>query len=63
MVAKDGLHYGNSVKMNRPGDYQLVFRISPPSVDGLARHTDAVTEVPDWWKPFSADFEFAYPKE
>src|ERR1700730_169921 len=63
MVAKDGLHYGNNVMMDGPGDYQLVFRISPPSVNGLARHTDAVTGVPDWWQPFNVDFEFAYPKE
>jgi periplasmic iron binding protein len=62
-VAKDGLHYGNNVRMDGPGDYQLVFQISPPSVNGLVRHTDAGTGVPEWWKPFSADFEFTYPKE
>jgi hypothetical protein len=63
MIAKDGLHYGDNVRMDGPGNYQLVFQVSPPSVNGLFRHTDAVTGVPDWWKPFSVDFEFSYPKE
>jgi hypothetical protein len=49
--------------MDGPGDYQLVFQIGSPSVNGLFRHTDALIGVPDWWKPFSADFEFSYPKE
>jgi uncharacterized protein involved in high-affinity Fe2+ transport len=63
MTAKDGPHYGNNVKMNGPGRYHLVFRISPPEVNGFLRHTDMLTGVPGWWKPFSVDFEFIYPQE
>jgi uncharacterized protein involved in high-affinity Fe2+ transport len=63
MTAKDGPHYGNNVKMNGPGHYHLVYRISPPEVNGFLRHTDMLTGVPDWWKPFSVDFEFIYPQE
>jgi hypothetical protein len=63
MIAKDGPHYGNNVKMNGSGDYQLVFRISPPDTNGFLRHTEAPTGVPDWWKPFSVDFTFSYPQE
>ncbi len=63
MTAKDGPHYGNNVKMNGPGDYQLVYRISPPEVNGFLRHTDPKMGVPDWWKPFSVDFQFTYTQE
>jgi periplasmic iron binding protein len=63
MTAKDGPHYGNNVQMGGPGTYQLVYRISPPEVNGFLRHTDKWTGVPEWWKPFSVDFEFTYPQE
>lgn len=63
MIAKDGPHYGNHIKMDGPGDYQLVYHISPPEVNGFLRHTDKWTGVPEWWKPFNVTFEFAYPQE
>jgi uncharacterized protein involved in high-affinity Fe2+ transport len=63
MTAKDGPHYGNNVKLDGPGVYQLVYQISPPEVNGFLRHTDKLTGVPDWWKPFSVNFEFTYPQE
>ena len=63
MIAKDGPHYGYNVKMDGPGDYQLVYHISPPEVNGFLRHTDKWTGVPDWWKPYSVEFQFAYPQE
>ena len=63
MIAKDGPHYGNNVRMNGPGDYQLVYRIAPPEVNGFLHHIDPKTGVPDWWKPFSVDFRFAYPQK
>lgn len=63
MTAKDGPHYGNNVKMDGPGDYQLVYRIGPPEANGFLRHTDKWTGVPDWWKPFNVEFEFTYPPE
>jgi uncharacterized protein involved in high-affinity Fe2+ transport len=63
MTARDGPHYGNNVKMDGPGRYSLVFRISPPEANGFLRHADKRTGVPDWWKPFSVNFEFSYPQE
>ncbi len=63
MTAKDGPHYGNSVKMNGPGEYHLVFRITPPDVNGFTRHTDLLTGVPEFWKPFDVDFQFTYPQK
>jgi periplasmic iron binding protein len=63
MIAKDGPHYGNNVKMNGSGDYRLIYRISPPGATVLLRHSDVVTGVPDWWKPFSVDFKFTYNPE
>lgn len=61
MVARDGLHYGASVLMPRAGSYRLTYDIAPPSVGGLGRHSDPVTGVAPWWKPFQASFEWDYP--
>lgn len=63
MVAKDGPHYADNVKMNGPGQYHVVYRFSPPVANGFLRHTDKETGVPDWWTPFSVDFRFKYPEE
>ena len=63
MVAKDGTHYADNVRMNGPGQYHVSYRISPPVVNGFLRHTDKETGVPDWWKPFDIDFTFKYPQE
>jgi periplasmic iron binding protein len=63
MVAVDGLHYGASVAMPKAGAYRLVYRIEPepPSSGGLGRHSDPVSGVAPWWKPFEASFEWEYP--
>jgi periplasmic iron binding protein len=63
MVAKDGPHYADNVKMNGPGQYHVVYGFSPPVANGFLRHTDKETGVPDWWTPFTADFTFKYPQE
>ena len=63
MIAKDGTHYADNVKINGPGQYHVTYRISPPVANGFLRHTDKETGVPDWWKPFSVDFRFKYPQE
>jgi uncharacterized protein involved in high-affinity Fe2+ transport len=60
MVAKDGLHYANGVKMAGPGTYHLTYTISPPK---LYRHVDKATGVPPWWKPIEADWTFQYPSK
>ena len=63
MIAKDGTHYADNVKMDGPGQYHVTYRLSPPVSNGFIRHTDKETGVPDWWKPFSVDFRFKYPQE
>ncbi len=63
MTAKDGPHYANNVKMDGPGKYRLTYRFIPPVANGFLRHTDQETGVPEWWKPFSVDFTFNYPKQ
>lgn len=60
MVASDGPHYGNNIKMMGVGNYRVVYHIEPPSKAGLHRHTDDNTGVGRWWTPFDASFEFQY---
>jgi uncharacterized protein involved in high-affinity Fe2+ transport len=61
MIARDGLHYGASVAMPKPGRYQLIYDIQPPSAGGLGRHSDPITGVEPWWKPFRVEFDWEYP--
>lgn len=63
MIAKDGPHYADNVKMDGAGTYQVTYRLSPPEANGFYRHTDQETGVPGWWKPFSQTFEFVYPQK
>ncbi|WP_406697621.1 iron transporter [Singulisphaera sp. Ch08] len=60
MIAGDGLHYGASLTMPKPGEYRLVFEIKPPSAGGLGRHSDPATGVAPWWEPFEASFDWDY---
>jgi Uncharacterized protein probably involved in high-affinity Fe2+ transport len=60
MVASDGPHYGENIKMMGVGNYKLTYHIEPPSKAGLHRHTDENTGVGRWWAPFDVDFEFEY---
>ena len=61
MTAKDGPHYANNVAFNGPGDYHVVYVISPPVAASFVRHVDAASGVPAWWEPFSVSFDFTYP--
>jgi uncharacterized protein involved in high-affinity Fe2+ transport len=63
MIAKDGPHYADNVKMDGPGEYKVTYRFSPPEVNGFLRHTDEETGVPAWWAPFAQDFTFKYPQQ
>jgi uncharacterized protein involved in high-affinity Fe2+ transport len=58
MIAADGLHYANGVKMPGPGRYHLTYTISAPAI---YRHIDKATGVGPWWKPFNVDWDFRYP--
>ncbi|BCB26041.1 membrane protein [Sulfurimicrobium lacus] len=63
MVANDGPHYGDNVKLRGPGKYLVKYRISPPAANPEAhfgRHTDRLTGVRPWFKPFDVEYEFTY---
>ena len=63
MVANDGPHYGDNVKLSGPGKYKLKLVIAPPSANTHAhfgRHMDKETGVGEWFKPITVEFEFPY---
>ena len=63
MVASDGPHYGDNVKLMGPGKYTLVLTVLPPSQNPQAhfgRHVDKETGVAPWFKPFTASYDFTY---
>lgn len=66
MVANDGPHYGDNVKLMGPGKYTVKFTIYPPSAKENAagqhfgRHTDRLTGVRPWFKTFEVEYEFIY---
>ena len=63
MVASDGPHYGDNVKLMGPGKYKLKYTIMPPSMNPHAhfgRHTDKETGVGPWFKPFDLNYEFTF---
>lgn len=66
MVASDGPHYGDNVKLFGPGKYTVKYTILPPNdpenPNGhhFHRHTDRLTGVRPWFKPFTVEFEGTY---
>lgn len=63
MVANDGPHYGDNIKLMGPGKYTVKYLILPPGTDHhshFGRHTDRLTGVRPWFKPFEVEFEFTY---
>jgi uncharacterized protein involved in high-affinity Fe2+ transport len=63
MVAKDGPHYADNVKMDGPGTYKVVYHFTSPASNGFLRHVDHETGVPPWWSPFDETFTFQYPQK
>lgn len=63
MTAGDGPHYASNVMLAGDGEYHVTFTFDPPSKAGFLRHVDKETGVPDWWKPFSAEWTFHYPSK
>ncbi|MDB5510110.1 MAG: ferrous iron transport protein [Hyphomicrobiales bacterium] len=63
MVANDGPHYGDNVKLMGPGKYKLKLSIAPPDANPHAhfgRHVDKETGVAPWFQTFSVEYEFTY---
>ncbi len=63
MVANDGPHYGDNVKIFGPGKYHVKITVMPPSANAHAhfgRHTDRLTGVRPWFKPFDVEYDFVY---
>jgi uncharacterized protein involved in high-affinity Fe2+ transport len=63
MVANDGPHYGDNIKLFGPGKYHVKYTVLPPSQNPHAhfgRHTDRLTGVAPWFKPFDVEYDFTY---
>lgn len=63
MVASDGAHYGDNVKLSGPGKYKLKLTILPPSANPHAhfgRHVDKETGVGPWFKPIELNYDFTF---
>ena len=66
MVASDGPHYGDNVKLAGPGKYHVKFTVYPPSAKENAmgmhygRHTDRATGVRPWFKTVELEWDFTY---
>jgi uncharacterized protein involved in high-affinity Fe2+ transport len=63
MVADDGPHYGDNVKLEGPGKYKLTLNIAPPTANKMnhfGRHIDKETGVAPWFQAFETQYEFVY---
>jgi uncharacterized protein involved in high-affinity Fe2+ transport len=61
MVASDGPHYGDNVKLFGPGPYRLTFTIKPPGPHShFGRHIDRETGVEAWFEPFMVEYNFIF---
>jgi periplasmic iron binding protein len=61
MVASDGPHYGDNVKLGGEGKYKLTLHIAPPGTGShFGRHVDKETGVAEWFAPFDTSHDFIY---
>ena len=66
MVASDGPHYGDNVKLAGRGKYHVRYTVLPPNARGNAagqhfgRHIDRATGVGPWFEPFGVEWVFVY---
>jgi len=61
MVANDGPHYGDNVKLSGTGKYHLKLTVEAPGSSAhFGRHTDKETGVGPWFQPFSTEYDFTY---
>lgn len=59
MVANDGPHYGDNVKLMGAGKYKLKLTVSPPG-HHFGRHVDKETGVGPWFKTFTVEYDFTF---
>ena len=66
MVASDGSHYGDNVKLKGAGKYKLKLTVYAPNArenpmgNHFGRHTDRATGVRPWFKPVETEWEFTF---
>ncbi len=63
MVANDGPHYGDNVKLFGPGKYHMKLTVKPPMETGrmgFGRHVDKETGVGPWFTPFTIEYDFPF---
>jgi uncharacterized protein involved in high-affinity Fe2+ transport len=64
MVASDGPHYGDNVKLMGPGAYRLRLLIAAPGQgahpSAFGRHVDRETGVAPWFAPCETSYDFVY---
>ncbi len=63
MVADDGPHYGDNVKLGGPGKYHLKLMVNPPMQTGhmaFGRHVDKETGVGPWFTPITIEYDFPF---
>ena len=63
MVASDGPHYGENLKLDGNGQYNVTYKIYPPSYNKdvvFGRHIDKETGVAAWFEPFEVSWDFNY---
>lgn len=64
MVAVDGPHYGDNIKLMGPGAYRLTLSIATPDQgdhhSAFGRHVDKETGVAPWFTPFKASYDFVF---
>ena len=62
MVANDGPHYGDNLKLLGPGRYQLTYWVSPPGAThhAFGRHTDKETGVAPWFATCELHYSFTF---
>ncbi|MCT6878951.1 MAG: iron transporter [Commensalibacter sp.] len=61
MVANDGPHYGENIKMMGAGKYHLKLTLLPPSRESMfGRHVDKETGVAPWFKECVTEYDFTY---
>ena len=63
MVANDGPHYGDNIKLMGPGQYELTYWVSAPGgshAQHFGRHTDKETGVAPWFATCELHYSFTY---